>query len=79
MTAKRTISIERPLIALEDVDPADEKKVLEFLNTVEAADEIAKTVEFPDEPDIGIKVSEKILAKRDKIGSYKNLKEVMDV
>ncbi len=67
------------MIALEDVDPADEKKILEFLNTVEAADEIAKTVEFPDEPDIGIKVSEKIIAKRDKIGSYKNLKEVMDV
>ena len=79
MTAKRTVSIEKPLIALEDVDPADEKKILEFLNTVETAEEIAKTVEFPDEPDIGIKVAEKILAKKNKIGSFSNLKEVMDV
>jgi DNA uptake protein ComE-like DNA-binding protein len=79
LTTKRIISIEQPLIALGDVDPEEEIKILEFLNTVETAEEIARTVEFPDEPDIGMEVAEKILAKRNKIGSFSNLKEFMDV
>ena len=36
----------------QDVSPSDAAKVLDFLNGVQSAQEIAEYVEFPDEPEV---------------------------
>lgn len=67
---------EKKYIKPEDVPEEEIKRILYFLNTVKKADEIADGVEFPGERDVGIKVAQHILKKREKIGKFTNLKQV---
>jgi hypothetical protein len=52
---------------------------LAFLNAAQTASEIADRVEFPGEPDVGIRVAQRILDRRDQLGSFANLRQVADV
>jgi len=79
MTTKKTISIKRPTLKPEEVSPDDAKKVLEFVNTARTPEEIAETIEFPDEVDVGVKVASNILEKRAELGTFTDLKQLMDV
>jgi len=63
----------------EDVSPQDAKKVLYFLNAAQTAEEIAETIEIPGERDVGIRVAQNILDRRQELGGFKNLAEVADV
>jgi DNA-binding beta-propeller fold protein YncE len=63
----------------EDVSPQDSQKVLDFLNNAKSAEEINVAVEIPDERDVGVKVSQRILDMRNKLGSFVNLQQVADV
>lgn len=63
----------------QDVSPSEAEKVLDFLNTAKTAEEIADAIEFPGERDVGIKVAQNILDKREELGGFKDLKQVDDV
>lgn len=63
----------------EDVSPQDAQKVLDFLNSAQSAAEIAEAVEIPSERDVGIRVSQHILDRREQLGGFTNLQQVADV
>ncbi|MBN1134735.1 MAG: hypothetical protein JXA38_07495 [Methanosarcinaceae archaeon] len=79
MTTRKAISIKRPTLKPEEVSPDDAKRVLEFVNTASKPEEIAEIIEFPGEVDVGVKVASNILEKRAEIGTFTNLKQIMDV
>jgi subtilisin family serine protease len=62
-----------------EVPPSLAEKVLAFLNTAKTAEEIAEAVEFPKERDVGIKVAQNILVRRDELDGFKNLRQVYKV
>lgn len=64
----------------KDIGEADTQKVLAFLNTVASADEIATSVEIPDELDIGEKLGQRILNARAELGGrFDNLSQLYAV
>ena len=63
----------------EDVPPDKAKRVLDFLNAAAAPAEIADAIEIPGERDVGIGVSQNILARRAQLGGFKNLSQVAAV
>ena len=62
-----------------DVTAGDAQKVLDFLNAAATAEEIATAVEFPNELDVGLRVSARILARRAQLGKFTSLQQVADV
>lgn len=71
--------VQKDCLKPEDVKPPIVKKVLTFLNTVKTAEEIAGTIEFPEERDVGIKVAQNIIARRTQLGGFKDLRQVAAV
>jgi hypothetical protein len=63
----------------EDVRPEHARQVLEFLNSAQTAEQIAAAVEIPGEPDVGIRLSQRILDRRGQLGTFTNLGQVADV
>lgn len=63
----------------ESLSPEDVRKVLDFLNAVKTADEIAEAVEIPGERDVGLGVAQRILDKREELGGFTDLQQVADV
>lgn len=63
----------------EDVSPEDAQKVLSFLNSAKSAEEIARTVEIPEERDVGTTVAQHLLDKREELGGFTDLKQVATV
>lgn len=63
----------------QDVSPQDAQKVLNFLNSVQSAEEIDKAVEIPDERDVGIRVGQRILDRRKELGNFTNLQQIADI
>jgi hypothetical protein len=64
----------------EDLSADETQKVLQFLNSAQTAEEIADTVEFPGELNVGIRVGQRILDKRTDLGGqFSNLKQVADI
>lgn len=63
----------------ENVRPADALLVLEFLNAAQTAEEIATAVELRDERDVGLKVAQRILAARERLGGFSSLEQVYAV
>ncbi len=70
------VSINETFLKASDVEPTRAKKALAFLNAAKTAEEIAATIEFPGEKDVGIKVAQNILAKRQRLGGFKELRQV---
>ncbi len=62
-----------------DITAGDAQKVLDFLNAVTTAEEIATAVEFPGELDVGVRVGARILARRAQLGKFTSLQQVADV
>ena len=63
----------------EDVRPEHARQVLDFLNSAQSAEQIAAAVEIPGEPDVGIRLSQRILDRRGQLGTFTNLQQVADV
>ena len=63
----------------EDVRPEHARQVLDFLNSAQSAEQIAAAVEIPGEPDVGIRLSQRILDQRGQLGTFTNLQQVADV
>jgi hypothetical protein len=63
-----------------DVGLTDAARILAFLNSVEAADEITEAVRVFDEPEVGIKIAQRILDRREELGGrFSSLSEVAAV
>lgn len=73
------VAMATPYIEPEDVSPEDAQKVMGFLNAAQTAQEIADAVEIPDERDVGIRVAQRILDRRDELGGFANLDQVARV
>jgi hypothetical protein len=63
-----------------DVSVEDSRRILDFLNRAGSAEEIADAVEFPGDRDIGIRLSQRILAQRAHLdGTFTELQQVLDI
>ncbi len=63
----------------EDVSPEDAQKVLDFLNSAQSAAEIAEAIEIAHERDVGVKVGQHMLDRREQLGGFTSLQQVADV
>lgn len=64
----------------KDLTAAQSAQILAFLNEAKTAGAIAAKVEFPDEPDIGARLAERLLAARAKLGGrFTTLEQVTAV
>ncbi len=68
-----------PYLLPENVSAAHAAQVLEFLNAVASAEELAVAVEIPRELDVGPRVAARILARRDELGGFTSLEQVYAV
>jgi hypothetical protein len=69
----------RRLIRPEDVGPSDTAKILGFLNAASSAQEIADGIEIPGEPDIGLRLGQRLLDRRRELGTFTSLQQVAGV
>ena len=67
------------IIKPNEVSSDESKKILDFLNSAKNANDIAKAIEFPNERDVGIKVAERIMAKREEGGEFQKLEQVSEI
>ncbi len=63
----------------EDVPGEAARRTLSFLNRAKTAQEIADAVEFPGERDVGVRVAQRILDERGKLGQFVELKQLYAV
>jgi len=63
----------------ENISPTDAASVLEFLNAAKSAEEIARAVEITDELDIGLRISARLITRRDQLGGFTSLEQVYAV
>src|SRR5215218_6193901 len=63
----------------EDIRPARARQVLNFLNAAQTAEEIATAVEIPHELDVGFRLGQRILDRREQLGRFANLQQVADI
>lgn len=63
----------------EDVRPSEAQRVLAFLNAAKTAEEIAEAIEILGERDVGLRVAQLILERRQELGGFRDLKQVADV
>jgi len=70
---------EKAYIRPEDVSQTEAVKILAFLNAAKTPEEIAAAVEFPGERDVGVKLAQRILAERNKLGTFRTLQEVASI
>lgn len=63
----------------EDVSPEHAKQVLDFLNQAGSARVIAEAVEFPHERDLGLRVAQRIINRRNELNGLRTLDDLYDV
>jgi hypothetical protein len=71
-----------PTVYLEpsDLSPLQAQRVLDFLNRATSAQQLNQDIEFPGEPDIGVKLGQRLLDARTALGgSYTALAQVRAV
>lgn len=71
-----------PIVYLEptDLSVIQSQQVLDFLNRATSAQQLARDIEFPDEPDIGVKLGQRLLdARRALGGSFSAIEQVRSV
>jgi hypothetical protein len=76
---ERRIRVANAYIKPEDVDPSDAATVLDFLNAVVSAKELAEAIEIPGKRDIGTKLAQRIFNRRQELGTFRNLRQVADI
>ncbi len=52
----------------ESLSPAEVRQVLEFLNGAKTVEDIADTIEIPGELDVGVRIAQRLLNRRDALG-----------
>jgi hypothetical protein len=62
-----------------DLAPTEAARVLDFLNAAESAQDIAARVEIPGEPDIGIRLAQRLLDARRALGRFTSVAQVRAV
>jgi hypothetical protein len=65
-----------PYLDPEDISPEVAEFVLAMLNAAETPEEIAAAIEYPGEPDIGVRLAQRILTARDQLGGFTDLRQV---
>jgi hypothetical protein len=63
----------------EDVGPDDTRKLLDFLNKAKSAEELAEAIEIEGELDVGLKLGQRILDRRDQLGAFHSLSELDEI
>ena len=63
----------------QDVDPRDARSALNFLNVARTADEIANAIQIPGDRDVGNRVAQRILDRRDELGEFTQLQQIADI
>ncbi len=63
----------------EDVRPEHARQVLDFLNSVGSAEQIAAAVEIPGELDVGVRLAQRILDRRGQLGTFTDLQQIADI
>jgi hypothetical protein len=72
-------SINVTLTRIPDATPTDTQRVLGFLNAAQTPEQIAETVEFAGERDVGIRVAQRILARRQELGAFNSLNQLAEI
>ena len=62
-----------------DVAPENARRVLDVLNAATSARQIADAIEFPGQPDIGVRLAQRILDRRAQLGSFTDLQQIADI
>ena len=63
----------------EDVRPAHAQQVLDYLNRATSTQQIADAIEFPEQPDIGLRLAQRILSRRAELNGFRSLDQVYAV
>ena len=63
----------------EEISAKHAREVLDFLNQAPNAETIAEAVEFPNELDVGVRVAQRILNRRDELNGFRTLDELYAV
>ena len=63
----------------EDVSAEHAKQVLDFLNQAASAQVIAEAVEFPHELDVGVRVGQRIITRRNELNGFRTLDQLYAV
>lgn len=75
----KTGSTKKTVVRPEDVPHSKAVKILEFLNSVRNPEEVAGLLNTTGNPNQAMRVAEKLLNRRSKLGAFRSLKEVSDV
>ena len=69
-----------PYIRPEDVSEDNARLIIDFFNNAQNAEEIAETIEIPGELDVGLRVGQRILDRRDTLeGGFTTLAQIRAV
>lgn len=71
-----------PIVYLEprDLSALQAQQVLDFLNRATSAEQLARDIEFPNEPDIGVKLGQRLLDARTALGgSFTDIAQIRSV
>jgi hypothetical protein len=71
-----------PIVYLEpsDLSALQAQQVLDFLNRATSAEQLGRDIEFPDEPDIGVRLGQRLLDAREALGgAYTDIAQVRAV
>jgi hypothetical protein len=61
------------------IDPVRARAIIAFLNAAATPEEIATAIEFPGEPDIGVRLAERLLRERDELGGFTDLRQIRSI
>jgi len=67
------------LVRPEDVSDADAQRILTFLNAAETAQALADGIELPNEPDVGLHLGARILARRAQLEGFTSVDQLLTV
>ncbi len=59
-----------------DVSPEDTRRVLDALNAANTAEELAAAIEIPGVRDVGVRVAQRIVGRRQELGGFTSLQQV---
>ena len=67
------------LITPDDVGAVDAQRVLDTLNGLTTAEAIDQAIDIPGKSDVGIELAKRIVAKRDALGGFTSLAQLLEV
>jgi len=62
-----------------DISENEENSILDFMNSVKSEKDIVKTIEIPQELDVGKRIAKRIIQERKKKGYFKALDEIYNI